>query len=332
MSDRNVLPKGLSDRIATNACRQHGLITRAQLIVLGLSEQAIGYRIRTGQLVTIHPGVYRLAGVPESWDQLLLAAHLAAGEASAISHLSAGMFWDFEGIESRQPDVLVMHSRKLDLTDVWVHRTRILPARDVTQRNGFLVTVSARTLLDIAGIVTRIELEVALDDALRRRIATLDRVRTCLDDRGPNGVKGWGRLDKLVAERQGVKPTGSGKETRFRRGLIDRGLPLPIAQYDITDDNGRFLARVDFAYPEIKLAIEVDSPPHADRLRWESDLRRQNRVNLMRWHFLRFPKTDRKGQREAFETIEAALKAFGEGNAKRSSVEHPKRPKREDFR
>jgi very-short-patch-repair endonuclease len=154
---------------------------------------------------------------------------------------------------------------------------------------------------------------------------TLDQIRACLDSRGPNGVRGWGRIDRLVEQRLGTKPTGSGKETNFLSGLRRRKLPIPVAQYLITDDTGRFVARPDFAYPDIKLAIEVDGGHHMDPAQWEADLARQNRLILAGWRFLRFPRTDRKGQRGAFATIEAALLAFGEPDPPVSRVELPKR-------
>jgi hypothetical protein len=306
------MPAKLERAIAWAARHQHGLVSRDHLLGLGLGEDAIDYRIGVGLLEVVHPSVYRVAGAPEFWEQSLLAAQLGAGPDGAISHTAAGAVLELEGVTADRPHVLLPHERKVKLVGVRVHRTRVLPDRDVTTRQGLRITSVARTLVDLAGVLSAPVLERALDDALRRRIVTLGQLRRTLDSRGPNGVRGWGRLDAFVEERRGTKPTGSGKETTFRRGLITRGLPKPIPQFTITDDVGRFVARVDFAYPAIKLAIEVDGSQHADLAQWRADLERQNRLTIVRWHFLRFPRTDRKGQLEAFRTIEAALSAFGE--------------------
>lgn len=315
----------LSATIAATASRQFGLITRLQLTRLGLSAQAIDYRIGAGLFEVFHPAVYRVPGAPSSWGQSLLAALLATGEGSAISHIAAAAEWELEAIEADRPHILVPHERRLFLRGVSIHRTRVIGAGDIRRRRGIRLTSPARTLLDIAGMVAADVLEGAVDDALRRRICTLLHVRRCLDDRGPNGVRGWAILDRFVRERIGTNPTGSGKETTFRRGLINRRLPLPVAQYAVLDARGRFVARPDFAYPDIKLAIEVDGSHHRDPRQWRADLARQNRLTVAGWHFLRFPRTDRAGQREAFDTIEAALSAFGEPDPSSARVGLPKR-------
>lgn len=317
----------LRTRIASLASQQYGLVTRDQLVRFGLGLSAVNKRISAGTLEVVHPTVYRIPGAPRSWEQSLLAAQFAAGEPSFLSHLAAGMWWKLEGVVAYQPHILLPHERRVDLVGVVVHRTRRLLDDEVTVRKGLRITSVARTLVDLAGLLPRRVLELVLDDALRRRIVTLDQLRRCLDSRGPNGVRGWGALDRLVRERVGTEPTGSGKETTFRRGLIRRGLPLPVAQYRIVDGSGRFIARPDFAYPELKLAIEIDGGGHATLSQRRSDSRRQNRLVVAGWLPLRFPETDRAGQKEAFDTIEAAFAAFGEPERKDLPPRLPKRRK-----
>lgn len=319
------MPKNVWPLIAPYAAEQHGLVMRDQLVKAGLSEQAVDYRIAVRLLEVVHPTVYRVPGAPATWEQSLLAAQLAAGEPSFVSHLAAGMWWKLEGVVAEQPHILLPHQRRVDLVGVVIHRTRRLLDEEVTVRQGIRLTSPARTLVDLAGLLSRSMLELALDDALRRRIVTLDQIRRCLDSRGPNGVRGWGKLDRLVRERIGTEPTGSGKETTFRRGLIRRGLPLPVAQYRIVDGSGRFIARPDFAYPELNLAIEIDGGGHATLSQRRSDARRQNRLVIAGWSPLLFPETDRAGQKEAFDTIEAAFAAFGEPDPKKSRAGIPKR-------
>jgi very-short-patch-repair endonuclease len=319
------VPRGLSVAIAEVAFGQLGLTTRDQLIQIGISPRGINHRIEVGLLVVVHQGVYRLAGVPQTCDQNLLAALLAAGPVSAVSHLSSATFWNLEGIACDEPQILIPHMRRLELHDVRVRRTRFLPSRDVTTRRSIRVTVPARTLVDIAGLVGKLELEIALDDALRRKIVTLRQVRIRLDERGPNGIKGWGSLDRLVREREGTAPSGSAKETTFLSGLRKRGLPIPAKQYRIVDADGRFLARPDFAYPEVRIAIEIDSGFHVNPNRRRTDLRRQNAMTLAGWGVLYFDRGDRVGQHEAFATIERAFAVFGEPEGRSSTPKLPKR-------
>jgi very-short-patch-repair endonuclease len=71
---------------------------------------------------------------------------------------------------------------------------------------------------------------------------------------------------------------------RILRGLVTRGLPLPVRQHEIRV-NGRLLARVDLAYPEHRLAIELDSFRwHAGRRPFQSDRVRRNRIEPAGWH------------------------------------------------
>jgi hypothetical protein len=79
-------------------------------------------------------------------------------------------------------------------------------------------------------------------------------------------------------------------ETRMRWQLIQSGLPVPVAQYEIYDRAGGFLARVDFAYPELRVAVEFDGSWHWTRRR-EDDRRRQ-RLRELGWTVLVFSADD----------------------------------------
>lgn len=305
------MPRRIEAAIAARASVRYGVITRGELLQLGLSARAINHRIAIGALEVVHPGVYRIAGVPRSWEQALLAAQLAAGDRCAASHLSAAAFHSFDGISAKRPDVLIPHARRVRLRRVNVHRTRVLPPCDLVFVRGLWVTAPARTLVDCAGLVRPIRLEIAFDDAWRRQIVTPLEVRACLDTRGPNGVRGWRILDAFVCERLGTRPTGSKEETTFRRRMFERGLPMPVKQYTIRDDRDRFVAAADFAYPDIRLAIEVDGSQHGYPIQRRPDLKRHNKLTLVRWRAVHFP-ADVSGQDDALDTIEAALAMFGE--------------------
>ena len=75
---------------------------------------------------------------------------------------------------------------------------------------------------------------------------------------------------------------GSPQETRLRLLVHRGGLPAPEAQYEIRD-GGRFVARVDFAWPELKVAVEYDGLWHADATQFSKDRRRLNRLREVGW-------------------------------------------------
>ena len=77
----------------------------------------------------------------------------------------------------------------------------------------------------------------------------------------------------------------SGLERRFLKLTRSAGLPPPEAQYEVRD--GGVVARLDFAYPSLRLGIEVDGYRyHAGKARWERDLERRNWLESRGWRIL----------------------------------------------
>jgi very-short-patch-repair endonuclease len=74
--------------------------------------------------------------------------------------------------------------------------------------------------------------------------------------------------------------------------LIAGGLPRPVCQYEVFDANGEFVARLDLAYPDRKLAIEYEGDHHRERSAFQRDLRRMNRLRTLGWTVLRFGAAD----------------------------------------
>jgi very-short-patch-repair endonuclease len=79
-------------------------------------------------------------------------------------------------------------------------------------------------------------------------------------------------------------------ETRLRMQLVQARLPRPEAQVDLHDESGRFLARADLYYRDLRLAIEYDGQNHKDRL--IADLNRQNALINSGYRLLRFTASD----------------------------------------
>lgn len=78
-------------------------------------------------------------------------------------------------------------------------------------------------------------------------------------------------------------------EPRMARLLRDAGLPPAVFHHVITTPAGLFLAEVDFAYPTLKLAIEVDGfTVHGTPRAMSKDFVRQNGLVPHGWHVLRF--------------------------------------------
>jgi very-short-patch-repair endonuclease len=274
-------------RIARCAAAQHGVLSRSQAIGLGVTRSMVEWRLATGRWEALHPAVYRLAGTPETWRQRLLAACLAAGASSAASHRSAAVLRSLPEVPAGMIEISVPNRRRVRLGGALVHHVSTLSPVDVIAVDAIPTTTVTRTLIDLAGVVPLEALEEALDDALRRRLTSLARLRWRLAElgrRGRPGAKALGTLIDARAAREGVPE--SVLETRFLRLLRRAGLRPPTPQYEVRV-GARVLARVDFAYPDIRLAIEIDGYQwHSGRAPWERDLTRRNTLTTLGWRLI----------------------------------------------
>jgi len=268
------------ERIARVAERQHSIFTRSQAASCGFSHDEVDGRLARGLWIRLHCSVYRIAGGPLTFDGRVLAAVLAGGAGAYASHTTAALRYCFERIEDRTLRITVPRSRRVVIPGVVVHQSTI--AWGVTKVGRIPVTAPTRTLIEIAGLVGAAELEDALDDIWRRHIVTIKGCLEALDRIGP--ARGTRILRKLLYERVGERPSGSGRENATRRLLEAAGLPRPERQTVIRDEDGVGLARPDLVYPDVKIAIEFDSTKwHGSRESLARDHARQNRLSAAGW-------------------------------------------------
>ncbi|MGH9269189.1 MAG: endonuclease domain-containing protein, partial [Acidimicrobiales bacterium] len=121
------------------------------------------------------------------------------------------------------------------------------------------------------------------------RLFTIAGVETALEAVARRGRRGAGVLRRILDERAlGDARPDSLLESRMARLLKSAELPPAAFQHDIYAGR-RFVGRVDFAYPEVRLAIEVDGwEAHASPEALQGDLSRQNALVGAGWTVLRF--------------------------------------------
>src|SRR4051794_22303337 len=83
----------LDVQIGALAQRQHGRFSIEDVQDLGGSNAEVEHRLCSGRWIAEHRGVYRLAGVPLTWDGRAVAACLTGGRHAVVSHLSAAHVW-----------------------------------------------------------------------------------------------------------------------------------------------------------------------------------------------------------------------------------------------
>ena len=144
------------------ATRQHGVVSTRQLKTLGYGRNSASKANRVGRLRRIHRGVYAVGDERLTWEARCMAAVLAARPAVA-SHLSAGWLWGLLRYRPGTIHVTVPCPRRARRPFV-VHCAD-LPPRDRWALEDVPVTSLARTLLDLAAMLSPGQLERALERA-----------------------------------------------------------------------------------------------------------------------------------------------------------------------
>lgn len=269
--------------ITRRAEQQLGLITRAQLTEVRLTDDAIARMAGRRQLVQLCEDVFRVGGAPVSFAQRVLAACLGTG--GVASHRTAGRLHPLHGFERIDlVEVTVTRDRHHGRHPLaLVHTSTNLPSDDVVHIGPIPCTGVARTFLGLAALAPKVPVErirTALDVAARDGLVSdawlwwrLEQLRC----RGRNGVR---VLEEILQRRQHLGPTESWLEHRFLELLEAHGLPLPTVQRRIRR-RGSFVARVDARYDDRAIIVELDGhASHSTREQTDHDERRRNELTL----------------------------------------------------
>lgn len=274
-------------RIARVAAVQHGLVTLADVTASGASRGVVQRWTAAGRIERVGAGVYRLIGSPPTWEQRLLATVLAAGAGAMASHRSAARLWGL--LDDDVLELTVPAHRRPRLRGAILHRSADAAGAQVVRRRAVPVTSPLRMLVDLGAVVGARAVEDVLDRALERRLVTVAGVERSLSELGGRGRAGAGVLRGVLERRAlGSDRPDSLLEPRMARLIRDAGLPSAVFQHEVRSA-GRLIARVDFAYPDVRLAVEVDGwGSHSSPRAFQSDLTRQNALVALGWTVLRF--------------------------------------------
>ncbi len=280
-------------RIHSFTSMQRGLITRDQLRAAGLTDRMVESRLRGGRLEPVCREVYRLGGLPADRWRALLAGCLAVGGVVAASHRGAADLWGVELPVAPVVDISLRPNRSVRRVSraagVVVHRSIDLSPDQIVTRSRIPVTEPHRTLVDLGAVVPGRVVEDALDDMVGRKLVTIVGVRRSLDRLGARGRSGCGVLRAILDNRTGAeRTTGRSRlEARMIRLCRSAGLPEPVFQHEVVVEGRR--RRLDFAFPGLRLAIEVDGYERHSRFGvFEDDRARANGLELAGWVVLRF--------------------------------------------
>ena len=225
------------------------MVTRRQLIDLGLTPRAIEHRRSKGRLHSIWRGVYAVGRPQLSQRGLWMAAVLSCGPGAVLSHGSAAALLAIARENGGLIHVSVPGPVERRRPGIVVHRRAALDAAEVTRHDGIPVTNPVCTLIDLATCWPPRRLEAAVNEADKLGLIEIESLRSTLDELP--GRRGAPALRRLL-DRPTFALTDSGLERRFLPIVRRAGLPAPQTGQRV---NG---FKVDFYWSELGLIVETD--------------------------------------------------------------------------
>ncbi len=229
--------------------RQHGVVTRGDLLRLGFSGRAIEHRVASGRLHPIARGVYAV-GRPELTPHgRWMAAVRGCGDDAVLSHRSAAALWGIGHEERGRIDVTIRRRSSITREGLAVRARPSLPDRSVVARHGIPVTAPVQTLVDLATELMELRLERAVNEADKLDLVDPEALRGALDAYvGMPGVKPL----RTLLDRHTFRLSDSDLEILFRPLALAADLPLPLTKHWVLGHE------TDFFFPDHGLIVETD--------------------------------------------------------------------------
>jgi very-short-patch-repair endonuclease len=263
----------MDHEIAALAADQRGVVSRAQLSMLGLSAQAIDRRVRAQRFHMVHRGVYAVGHRVLTIEGWWMAAVLAGGRGAVLSHGTAAAVWELRPVGSGVIHITVPGDRgRKRRQGINVHRSTTLTPREVTARKRLPVTTPARTIIDLSRTLRGRALEHVVDLADQRGLVDFT------DLRAANSAS-----LKAVLSNYRPASTRSELEEGFLNLCDEHGIERPETNVLIEG------ILVDFVWRDRKLIVEVDGYRyHRAPSRFERDRENDVTLTVKGWRVMRF--------------------------------------------
>jgi very-short-patch-repair endonuclease len=266
-----------------------GLLTRNQL--------------RSAAWVRLRQDVYVDADVPITHRVLTSAVGLVLPDNAEFGGRSAAGLWGVSDLAGPDDpvEVVLPEGRRWNAGD-GVRCRRLLPSQELVQSGRWRSTSRVDTAVDILRFEQGDEAVVVLDHLVHEGMVRLEDVRAAVRELPP--CFGAERARRAAARADGLAE--SRQESRLRLLMLDGGLPPLVAQFRVWDDHG-LVGRLDFALPELRLAIEYDGLWHAERTAFMVDRRRLDRLVAAGWTVLHVTAEDMRHPARLLVRIRAAI-------------------------
>ncbi len=296
-------PRNQLHEVHRRAAAQWGVVRWADLMELGVPRARVSRWTDSALLHRPYRGVYSVAPLavlaPQGRE---LAAVWGCGAGAALSGRSAAVRWRLLRFPPPAIHVVVAATGRRNPPGVVLHVTLDLPRTDVTVCEGIPITTVERTLLDLAAdnSVSDRALESAAAQAERDgRFRRPAQLRTAARAARRPGAP---RLRRTL--RIGPRLWRSDEEAKAAAAIVEAGLPEPVIAHVVRTDIGPL--ELDLAFPDHRLALEVDGAQHRLTLNAARDVERDAALARSGWRTLRVSAGD---VRERPESVVAKVRA-----------------------
>lgn len=292
--DGKPLPPPRGQGLAALAYRQHGVVTIRQLRHLGYSHSSVEKAVFAGRLHRLHRGVYAVGHTNLSLHGRCLAAVLASGPCSLLSHYSAG--WLLGLISTRPiPIHVTTPIPRKRRGAVRIHHSRTFIGEDGAIEEGIPVTSVARTSLDLAAVLRFRSLRRLIRRSEELHVFDLADFSSVLDRN--RGHRGAVPLSRAIAVYEPPRFTRSELEREFLRLAEQAGLPQSVTAFNVVG------YELDVYWPDLRFAVEIDVyATHGGHESFEEDRRRDEDLKLAGVELTRV--TGRRLEREPQQVVD----------------------------
>jgi very-short-patch-repair endonuclease len=296
---RDEVPIHRDRLVGALADRQHGVVSRQQLLAAGLSAAAIGRATDAGRLRTTFRGVYAVGHVALRREGWWMAALLVCGAGAALSHRTAGSVWGMVAGPVLPVHVTTPTDGGRSHSSIRNHRARLHPI-DTLVIDDLRVTTPSRTIVDLGAVLEGRALREVVERA--QDLHRFDPQDLCATlDRAPRRP-GTRRLRDLVTL---MAPDRDHARSHLERLFLaltrTTRLPRPECNHEIAGHSR------DFAWPHHRLIVETDGYRfHSSRRAQRRDSRRDRELTALGWRPVRFTYEE-----IAFESVEVARELAG---------------------
>jgi hypothetical protein len=252
-----------------------GFFTRGDALDAGYNDKAIQQALRHKLWTSVRQGAYTFTDLWEARDEIgqhrirARATMRRLGRNVALSHTSAAIEQDMAVWGT---DLSLVHVTRLDggagRTEAGVqHHETFCLSEDLVERDGYLISKPSRAALEHSLLVSTDSAVVTLDSGLHRGLFTRGEMEA-----EHVLMSSWPGARKLqVAVRFADGRAESAGESLSRRVCYKQGLPPPVLQFEVYDENGVLVGVTDFAWPDHRLLGEFDGKVKYGRLLREGE-------------------------------------------------------------